>query len=84
MRTNFTNRQPRIAYTRNPIQNLGDPLQGQLLWQILYSDTEPLQTGNYVFDMVVTLSDLQPRFFCGGVVSLMDNVTDPVVIPVTI
>jgi len=75
MRTNFTKQQPVIAVQYNPIQNLADPSQGQLMFEILGSDTEPLQTGNYVFDMAVDY-DGQPRFFCGGTVSLSDNVTD--------
>jgi hypothetical protein len=84
MRTNYTYQQPQIALTKNPIQNMGDPTQGWLIWQVLAVDTEPLATGNYVFDVSVTLSDLQPQFFCGGISSLADNVTDPVTIPTTI
>ena len=84
MRTNFTQQMPTVALTYNPIQNLADPTQGQLMWEILYTDTDPLLAGNYVFDVSVTLSDLQPRFFCGGIAGLSDNVTDPVQLPVLV
>jgi hypothetical protein len=83
MRANFTRLAP-VSLTYNPIQNKADPLLGQLMWDILDSDTELLLTGNYVFDVSVTLSDLEPRFFAGGIASLSDNVTDPVVLPVTV
>jgi hypothetical protein len=49
------------------------------MWDIVAADTESLQTGNYVFDMVVVLADLKQRFFCGGVIPLFDNVTDTTV-----
>jgi hypothetical protein len=78
MRSNYTYKQPAIAIQYNPVRNLADPTQGQLMWDIADVDTQPLQTGNYVFDMVVILSDSKPRFFCGGVIPLFDNVTDSV------
>jgi hypothetical protein len=81
MRQNFTYLAPVPSIVYNPIQNIADGTQGWLVWEILYSDTEPLITGNYVFDVSVTMSDLQPQFFAGGVASLSDNVTDPVAIP---
>lgn len=81
MRTNFTYMQPKIAIQYNPIQNLADPTQGQLMWNILGTDTEPLLIGNYVFDMTVTMVDRLPRFFCGGHIPLFDNVTDVPVLP---
>ena len=84
MRTNFASQQPLIAVTKNPIINRGDTTQGQLIWDILDEDTEHLQMGNYVFDISVTLSDLEPRFFAGGIASLADNVTDPPVTPATV
>ncbi len=84
MRTNFSYQQPTIALTRNPILNIGDPTQGVLMWTIIDTDTEDLITGNYVFDVAVTLEDRQPRFFAGGIASLFDNVTDDVVVPTSI
>jgi hypothetical protein len=50
------------------------------MWDIADVDTQPLQTGNYVFDMVVILPDSKPRFFCGGTIPLFDNVTDSVML----
>jgi hypothetical protein len=76
MRSNFTLKQPTIAITYNPIVNLADPTQGQLMWNILGNDIEPLEIGNYVFDMAVVGSDGLSRFFCGGTAPLYDNVTD--------
>lgn len=84
MRSNYTLKQPNIAVQYNPIGNLADPTQGQLMWNILGTDTEPLLTGNYVFDMAVILSDNLPRFFCGGHIPLFDNVTDTVVTSVAL
>jgi hypothetical protein len=81
MRSNFTYKQPQIAISKNPIVNTADPTQGQLLWNILDVDTESLLTGNYVWDMTITLSDKLPRFFCGGTAALADNVTDLVSLP---
>jgi hypothetical protein len=83
MRSNYTLKQSLISIAYNPIVNLADPTQGQLYWNILGTDTEPLAVGNYVFDMAVTTpyGDGLPRFFCGGTVPLFDNVTDVVNIP---
>jgi hypothetical protein len=82
MRTNYTYKQPQIAIAYNPIVNQADPTQGQLYWEILGTDTEPLWVGNYVFDMAVTTAiGGLPRFFCGGTIPLFDNVTDTVVLP---
>lgn len=81
MRSNYTYKQPTIAVQYNPIVNMADPTQGQLVWNILGTDTEPLLIGNYVFDMTVTQADELPRFFCGGHIPLFDNVTDIVTLP---
>jgi hypothetical protein len=81
MRSNYTYKQPAIAVSYNPIANAADPTQGQLMWNILGKDTEPLPVDTYVFDMTVTQNDKLPRFFCGGIVPLFDNVTDIVNIP---
>lgn len=81
MRTNYTYKQSLISIQYNPIVNMADPTQGQLVWNILGTDTEPLATGNYVFDMTVTMADRLPRFFCGGHIPLFDNVTDTVTLP---
>jgi hypothetical protein len=76
IRSNYILQQPNIALTYDPISNLADPSQGQLLFNILDTDTEMLDPGNYVFDIMVTLWDWQPRFFCGGTVSVSDSVTE--------
>ena|ERR1700757_2341276 len=76
MRTNYTLKQPQIALTYNPITNILDSRQGQMGFNIVYSDLEPLVPGNYVFDIAVSIGGGQPRFFCGGSAILYDNVTD--------
>lgn len=76
MRQNFTLKCPTIALTYKPIINTADATQGQLVWNILASDTESLLVGNYVFDIAVVLIDGEPRFFCGGTVALADNVSE--------
>lgn len=85
MRTQFSSQQPgtTVVLAKNPIQNMSDPTQGILMWQVLSGDTKMLTPQNYVFDMSVVVPAVAPTpmFFCGGIVVLLDNVNDAVFVP---